>query len=103
MGFTSDPKNVRNEIKDQRKHQRQDLFYTAVEYILISDIANETFIGFTLNFSNSGLCIYTSELLNEGQKIIIKSCFPVHSKKAIVSWVEKCDDVFYKIGLFFDN
>lgn len=101
MGSPLDTKNDGNKIKDQRKHQRRDFSYAVVEYVLNSDTTHEILIGFTLNFSDSGMCLYTPKLLNEGQKIIIKSNFPDSSKTAIVKWIEKYDDVFYKVGLVF--
>ena len=94
-------KNSRNEIKYQRKHQRQDNPYPVVEYVLNPDTTHETFVGFILNVSGSGLCLYTSKLLNVEQEIIIKSNFPVSFKTATVRWIEKYDEVFYRVGLEF--
>jgi len=98
---TLDAKDDANKIKDKRKHRRQDFSYAVVEYVLNSNTTHETFIGFTLNVSISGLCLYTPKLLGEGQEITIKSTIPSTSKTAIVRWIEKYDDVFYKIGLVF--
>lgn len=100
MGYTLDSKDGGSKIKDKRKHQRQDFSYAAIEYVLNHNNTHETFIGFTLNISNSGLCLYTPKPLNEGQKIIIKGNFPT-PKTALVRWIEKYDDVFYKVGLVF--
>ncbi|HYA12690.1 MAG TPA: PilZ domain-containing protein [Thermodesulfovibrionales bacterium] len=100
MGSMLD-KDEGSKIKDKRKHRRQDFSYAVVEYVLNSDNIHETFIGFTLNVSNSGLCLYTPKSLSEGQKIIIKSNLPTTSKTALVRWIEKYDDVFYKVGLVF--
>ena len=101
MGSTLDAKDDGSKIKEKREHRRQDFSYAVVEYVLNSNSTHETFIGFTLNVSNSGLCLYTPKLLSEGQKIIIKSTFPTPSKSAMVRWIERYDDVFYKIGLVF--
>src|SRR4030042_3239252 len=95
--LTKDSKSKR-EIKDQRKHQRQDFSYAAIEYVLHPDNNNQTFIGFALNLSNSGLCFYTPKHLNTGQEVSIKSNLPVFSKKATVCWIEKYDSFFYKMG-----
>jgi hypothetical protein len=100
MGFMLD-KDEGSKIKDKRKQRRQDFSYAVVEYVLNSDNIHETFIGFTLNVSNSGLCLYTPKLLSEGQKIIIKSNLPTPSKTALVRWIKKYDNVFYKVGLVF--
>jgi hypothetical protein len=101
MESTLDNKNIRNEIRDQRKHQRQDFSYTVVEYVLDPGTTHRIFIGFTLDLSYSGLCIYTTKLLNEGQEVMIKNNFFVPSQTATVRWVEKSNDDFYKIGLMF--
>jgi hypothetical protein len=101
MGSTLDSKDDGSKLKDKRKHHRKDFSYAVVEYILSSNNTHETFIGFTLNVSISGLCLYTPKVLAEGQKIIIKSTIPTSSKTAIVRWIEKYDDVFYKVGLVF--
>jgi hypothetical protein len=101
MGSTLNAKDDGSKLKDKRKHRRQDFSYAVVEYVLISNSTHETFIGFTLNVSVSGLCLYTPKLLAEGQKITIKSTIPTSSKTAMVRWIEKYDDVFYKVGLVF--
>lgn len=98
---SSDTKNSRDQIGDQRKHQRNDFSFTVVEYVLHPDITYEIFIGFTLNISGSGMCLYTPKLLKEGQVIIIKSSIPPLSQKATVCWIEKYDSVYYKVGLEF--
>jgi hypothetical protein len=101
MGSTLDAKDDGSKVKDKRKHRRQDFSYAVLEYVLNYNDTHETFIGFTLNVSISGLCLYTPKLLTEGQKIIIKSAIPTSSKTAMVRWIEKYDDVFYKVGLVF--
>ncbi len=96
-----DAKDDGTKTKDKRKHNRQDFSYAVVEFVLDANTTHETFIGFTLNVSVSGLCLYTPKFLPEGQKIIIKSAIPATSKTAMVRWIEKYDDVFYKVGLVF--
>lgn len=97
---SSDTKNSRNQIMDQRKYQRNNFSHTVVEYVLHPDTTYEIFIGFTLNLSGSGLCLYTPKLLKEGQVIIIKGYIPQLSK-ATVCWIEKYDSLYYKVGLEF--
>jgi len=101
MGAHSDTKDNGNKIRDKRKNLRQDFSYAVLEYVLNSGNNHEAYIGFTLNVSESGLCIYTPKLLNEGQKITIRGAYPIPSKIAVVKWIEKYDDVFYKVGLVF--
>jgi hypothetical protein len=98
---SSDTENKSIRIKDERKNQRREFLYSSAEYVLQPDTTHEIFIGFTLNFSDSGLCLLTPKLLEEGQEIIIKSNFPPLLKKAAVRWIEKYDNVFHKVGLEF--
>lgn len=89
---------------DQRNQIRYDFPYTIVEYILNSSNNGEIFKGFTLDISNSGLCLFTSKPLTIGQEITITSILPTFyssSNKAYVRWIEKFDDIFYKVGLEF--
>ena len=98
-----DNKNIRNDKKNHRKHQRQDFPYAVVEYVLNPDSTDETFIGFTLNRSDSGLCFYTPKLLNVMQEVVMKGNCLGSSQIATVRWIEKYDDFFYKIGLSFNK
>jgi hypothetical protein len=95
--------NIRNNRKNHRKHQRQDFPYAVGEYVLNPDSTNGTFIGFSLNLSDTGLCFYTSKLLNVMQEVVIKGNGLVSSQIATVRWIEKYDDFFYKVGLSFNN
>jgi len=91
----------RKNLGNQRKNQRSDFSYTVIEFILHPDITYEIFIGFTLNISDSGLCMYTTKCLERGQEVIIRSSLPLLSKKASVRWTEKYDSFYYKVGLEF--
>jgi hypothetical protein len=98
---SSNLKGAVNEMTEQRKHHRKDFSYGILEYSLNLDNNSETYIGFTLNLSDSGVCLYTAKHLREGQEIIIKSNFPAISERATICWVEKYDSFFYKMGLKF--
>ncbi|MEW6001398.1 MAG: PilZ domain-containing protein [Nitrospirota bacterium] len=86
---------------DRRADLRYDFPYTAVEYILNPTPNYGTFIGFIDNISDSGVSLKTSKLLSVGQKIVIKSLLFTSSKKAVVRWIRKVDDFFYRVGLKF--
>jgi PilZ domain-containing protein len=86
---------------DRRDNSRYDFPFPVLEYNLNPSTDCRTFIGFTVNISDSGLCIKTSKLLDIGQKIIIKSLLFTISRQAVVCWVEHLDDGFYKVGLEF--
>src|SRR4030042_4731612 len=98
---SSDKKNSNNLTENRRKDQRKDFSYIVLEFVLHPDTTYEIFVGYTLNLSNAGLCIYTSAVLTAGQAIILKSDDPPLYKKAAVRWVEKYDSFFYKVGLEF--
>jgi hypothetical protein len=100
---SSNLKDAVNEMAEQRKDQRKDFSYGILEYALNHNNNCETYIGFTLNLSDSGICLYTSKHLHEGQEIVIKNDFPDISKKATICWVEKYDSYFYKMGLKFSE
>lgn len=86
---------------DRRGDSRCDFPFPVLEYSLNPSIDCGTFIGFTINISDSGLCIKTPKLLDLGQKIIIKSLLFTVSRTAVVRWVERLEDGFYKVGLEF--
>ncbi len=87
---------------DRRSHSRYDFPFPVLEYYLNPPAGCETFIGFTIDISDSGLCIKTSKLLDLNQKILIKSLLFSASRKAMVRWVENFDNGFYKVGLEFE-
>ncbi len=86
---------------DQREHERFNFPYT-IEY-LDPCTANNVIRGIAINISESGICLYIPQSLNNGQEITIKSVIYSFPKKATVCWSEKYDDVFYKVGCYLDN
>jgi hypothetical protein len=86
---------------DRRGNSRYDFPFPVLEYYLNSSADNGSSIGFTINISDSGMCIKTPKLLDLDQIIIIKSLIFTVSKKAVVRWVEQLEDGFYKVGLEF--
>lgn len=60
-------------------------FVSPVEFVL-SDAADKTVKGVTLNISDSGLCIKSSITLKREQKIIIKSSLPIQHKTYTALW-----------------
>ena len=88
-------------LPDQRKEERFE-YPHEIEYVVDPLTTYEVFKAVAINISNSGLCLYTSTPLNEGQQITIKSTLPVHSQTAIVRWIQKLNDFYYKVGLTFE-
>jgi hypothetical protein len=97
----SDEKNSNSLTANRRKDQRKEFSYIVLEFVLHPDTAYEIYVGYSLNLSDSGMCIYTSTVLKTGQEIILKSDQPRLYKKAAVRWVERYDSFFYKVGLEF--
>ena len=97
----SDEKNSNSLTANRRKDQRKEFSYIVLEFVLHPDTAYEIFVGYSLNLSDAGMCIYTSTVLKTGQEIILKSDQPRLYKKAAVRWVERYDSFFYKVGLEF--
>jgi len=74
---------------------------TTIEFRLISGSPDKKFLGAGVNISDSGMCIYTFDCLNEGETIEIIKNIPVPYRKATVKWVKECCEDFYKIGITF--
>lgn len=98
---SSGDKKSNNLTENRRKDQRQEFSYIVLEFVLHPDTAYEIYVGYTLNLSDAGMCIYTSAILKTGQEIILKSDEPRLYKKAVVRWVERYDAFFFKVGLEF--
>lgn len=100
MEFSDEKKN-QNLTENRRKDPRKEFSYIVLEFVLHPDTQYEIYVGYTLNLSDTGMCIYTSATLAVGQELILKSDQPRLYKKAVVRWVERCDSFFYKVGLEF--
>jgi len=85
---------------EPRKEERQEYPYE-IEYVTDPLTTYEIFKAVAVNISNSGLCLYTSTPLTEGQEITIKSTIPAPSQIAVVRWIEKLNNFYYKVGLQF--
>ena len=53
------------------------------------------------NICKDGLGIYVFDPLQEGQYINITSTLPIDGDRAIVRWIKKENENFYKVGLAF--
>ena len=94
-------KGSRTEIEDLAGHHNQAIPHRVVEYILHPDTTYKIFLGFTYNLNDSGLILYTTNLLEKGQEIIVKLSHPYGCRKAVVYRVERYDSFYYKVGLEF--
>ncbi len=98
---STDGKNSNNLTENRRKNRRTDFSYIVLEFVLYPDTSYEIFVGYTLNISDGGMCMFTSASLKTGQELIVKSDEPRFYKKAAVRWIERHDAFFFKVGLEF--
>jgi len=85
---------------NRRKHPRYDFPYS-IRYVLNPDTNHQVFDAVAINISKSGLRFYTPNLLEEGQKITIRTILPTPSQNAVVRWIEKFDGFYNTVGLEF--
>ncbi len=85
----------------ERRHQRR-IYVSAFAYRLPSR-SSEIFFGVTSNISDSGMCMYSDALPEEGESLEFRSSLPVPATKATVKWVRKDVDNLYKMGLMFSE
>jgi PilZ domain len=84
---------------EKRRQQRYDLT-AIVRYARSSDTSdNVSRRGVIKNYSQSGICLITTQPLAEGQEIVVINLAVASSKKAIVRWQQKISDDSYNIGL----
>jgi hypothetical protein len=88
-----------------RRMQERYIFsdMVEIEYVLDPFTDYEIFKGFIVNTSESGLCLLTSNKLKKGEEITIKSMINAPSQAAVVQWIEKYDNDYYKVGLVFES
>jgi hypothetical protein len=86
---------------EKRRHPRYEVPYTVAECVLSHNESEVNFIGLICNYSESGLCIHTSQALSTGQEIRIQSEEPKLSEKAIVRWTKDESAFSFRIGLEF--
>jgi hypothetical protein len=85
---------------DRREEERYE-YPHEIEYVTDPLTTYEVYKAVAVNISKSGLCMLTSNTLIEGQEITIKSVVPAPSQTAIVIWIERLNDFYYKVGLKF--
>ena len=87
---------------ERRDYFRNDIIETKKIEYAAGAFDPETFEGFVLNISDTGICFLTSNHLSISQEITLKD-FDIYgsSKTATVQWIEKADKRHYKVGLIF--
>ena len=85
---------------ERRKHPRKP-YSNVIKFCVNPRCPNTTCIGVSINISDSGICLYTSDNLHKGEVILIQEELPVKYQKATVIWVKNYRQDFYKVGLMF--
>jgi PilZ domain len=86
----------------ERRRQPRCDFSDTIDFCIKPFALDETpFHGLILNISESGLCLYTSNSLNVGQELIIKTTLRAPVVKATIRWVRKYRDDLFRIGATF--
>ena len=86
---------------EKRRHPRKEVPYHLADCML-SHTGNEiSFVGLICNYSDSGVCLNTTQGLNAGQTITIKCKDPELTKTAVVRWAKNETVCSFKIGLEF--
>jgi hypothetical protein len=86
---------------EKRRHVRCDFSDTIDYRIHLPDMQEIQFHGLILNISESGLCLYTSNSLNVGQELIIKTTLKAPVVRATIKWVRKYRDDLFRVGAMF--
>jgi hypothetical protein len=90
------------ETKDRRRSERKAVC-KAVDYVLLPSPTKEPLSGVIVDMNEHGICIFTTEKLTEGQKIMLRNGISQSEKTAVVRWGEKYQDLYYRIGLEFEE
>ena len=85
---------------DKRRHTRH-LFFHTIEYCSGPPSPDAVCHGSSINISESGMCMYSTRQLGEGEDIEIMNALPVPYRKATTRWVVRYFQDLYKIGLVF--
>ena len=87
---------------EKRRHPRHK-YHEIMECRLNLPISAKIIVCPSVDLSESGVCVYTSHRLNEGDPVEISNFRADCHKKAVVKWVNKRDEGFYKTGFMFLN
>lgn len=91
------------ETKDRRRSERKAVC-KAVDYVLLpSSTEEEPLSGVIVDMGEHGICLFTTEKLTEGQKIMLRNGVPQSEKTAVVRWGQKYQNLYYRIGLEFEE
>ncbi len=85
----------------QRRRHPRHVFSNLIELRVTPPSANKKISGTAVNINAKGLCLYTADLLTEGETVEIINDVPMAFTKATVKWVKAYSGDFYRVGLTF--
>jgi len=85
---------------ERRRHPRSAYIRT-LEYSGSLRALAGVLLCMSVDLSDSGICVYASDPLHEGESIEFKDALRVPYKKACVRWVKRYSKDFYRVGLTF--
>jgi hypothetical protein len=86
---------------NKRRHDRKDMVKAMVctSYQQSNQVIE--FDCIIANISQSGICLLTTDALNNGQAITIKNHVFPSPRTATVRWCKEYNDLYYRSGLEF--
>lgn len=85
----------------ERRQCLRKFSLNTIQFCFVHDSPGEIRHGATVNISDTGMCLFTSNHLKEGESIIIQNDVLLPSQKATVRWVKNFEQNFWKAGLMF--
>ncbi len=88
---------------DRRRNPR-NTFITTIDFLIASDRTNQEDKalqrGITINISNSGMCLYVFNPVEEGQEIqLYSNTIDPPCRSAKIKWVKRVTKDVYKVGI----
>ncbi len=88
---------------EKRRHKR-DLVTVPVSYSPAQASGAQAANGITLNISDSGICFYTQNRLEQGTILHISSrAFWEEPRTGTVMWCRKITEELYRVGVIFND
>jgi len=83
----------------KRRHYRCNFLGTV--YFRLGRRGRDTLLGAGINISDTGMSMFCSHPLKEGQDITISNAFVAPDNRATVKWTKRYSDDLYRVGLEF--
>jgi hypothetical protein len=84
---------------DEKRSVPRNAFDCPIEFVIEQDGEHRILAAKVINISDSGLRIYLSYPLSEGQEILINDQLPNGRQRYRVQWSNKILENFFEVGL----